>query len=375
MKKKKVWGILLLVTVTLTGCTDSRTAEETVIELQEDAWNAPQTVEVTRGDLESALVLDAQVGPMVEQLSFKEEGAFGEFCVKLGEEVKAGDVLALAASEDIEEEIEEKEKAIQELTRDYEYQKATMENDIEIMNLQLKELNYQLLLAEEESPWRSSLSVQVARQREEKKRKELELRQLTETYELELSQGEEQLQKMIEKSAGNVIRAPFDGVVVALAQVEYKENINTDLYYVAVADTGTCYVRCEYTGQTMLNSATAIRFWKNGKEYEAAAVPMDEKIYWEMKKSGSIYSQFVITAPDEELHAGDYGKLELIMVEKEDVLLLPELAVAKDTAGDYVYMDVDGNRQRVSVKTGSRDGIRVEILEGLQEGDVVYVQE
>ena len=41
----------------------------------------------------------------------------------------------------------------------------------------------------------------------------------------------------------------------------------------------------------------------------------------------------------------------------------------------YVYKDADGKRELVNVTIGISDGIHVEIVEGLEEGDVIYVQE
>ena len=56
-------------------------------------------------------------------------------------------------------------------------------------------------------------------------------------------------------------------------------------------------------------------------------------------------------------------------------MYLPDVAVLTDAGGSYVYREQDGNRERVSVEVGSKDGLHVEIVSGLEEGDVVYVQE
>jgi len=55
--------------------------------------------------------------------------------------------------------------------------------------------------------------------------------------------------------------------------------------------------------------------------------------------------------------------------------MIPQTALLYSGGTYYVYKDVEGQPQKVIVKTGTRDDIRVEITEGLEEGDLVYVQE
>lgn len=376
MKTKIGLGILLVAVAMSAGCTDEKKESSTIIEIQESAINAPQTTEVTRGDLEVSITVDALVGPRIEQLTFEEKGEFSRFCVNLGQEVQAGDVIALSISRATEKSIEEKQRELENLKRDYEYQRAMLESNIELLNLQVKDLDEKIVFEEKNSPMYNALSVQTGRCREERKKLELELKQLGETFELELAHLEKQLANLIEKKDGNVIKAPYDGVIVALASVAYGDAIDTELYYAAIADTSVCYARCGYVNQWLANSMQEIVFWKDGKEYSVEYLPMDDKIYAEKKNNEeTLYSEFVITEPKGEIEYGDYGKIKLISARKQDVLLLPAHAVLADETGNYVYMDVEGSRQRVAVKKGSSDGILVEITEGLQEGDVVYVQE
>ncbi len=376
MKKRIGIGILLVAMAVSAGCTREKEEKKTIIELQESTLNAPQTVEAKRGDLEIYFTMDAQVGPRVEQLTFEKKGEFSRYCVNLGQEVHAGDVIALAISTATEESIEEKQRELEKETREYEYQKAMLESNIELINLRVEDFDSRIVFEEKDSPGYHALSVQTGWSREERKKLELQLKQLEETHHLKILHLEKQLADLIEEKNSAAIKAPFDGVIVALAPVSYAEKIDTDLYYAAIADTSVYYARCDYLNQTMVNAVGEIVFWKDGKEYQVQYLPIDDKIYAEKKNKGEpLYSEFVIINTEGDMEYGDYGKIKLITATKQDVLLVPELAVAKDATGNFVYKDVDGSRQKVSVKTGSSDGILVEIQEGLQEGDVVYVQE
>ncbi len=376
MKKLKTLGILLAGAVALGGCGDSATKSDVIVELKESALNAPQTAEVVRGDMQVAAYYDAQTGPRVEQLTFAEEGVFGEFFVELGDTVKEGDVLATPAMENLEKAIENKEKELENLDRTYEYKKASLENEIAIAKKELENVYSILDTLEYYTPEYTETCRQAGNYDEQRRKLELQLKQLKETYDLERPHCVAELQKLREESEGNMIKAPFDGTIIALASAEYGTAIDKNLYYVAVADTSVTYARCLYVSLTVLNQLENVVFWMDGKEYEAVSIPMDHDYYMATINNGEdAYSEFLISDPDGEISYGDYGKIKLVTSKLQDVLLLPETAVQSAGGNYYVYKDVDGKHERVSVKVGSKDGINVEILEGLEEGDVVYVQE
>ena len=72
------------------------------------------------------------------------------------------------------------------------------------------------------------------------------------------------------------------------------------------------------------------------------------------------------------LRPGMFARVWLILEERANVAVVPEEALVP-APGDvqFVYRVVDGKAQRVEVKTGARRGARVEIVKGVQAGDVV----
>ncbi len=376
MKRARYLGILLVSLIALGGCSENTVQNDVVVELAESALSQPQKTEVVRGDIQVSMYYDAQVGPRVEQLKFAEEAVFGEYLVQLGDTVEEGDVLAIPELEDLEEAIENKEKELESLEKTYEYKKTTLENEIAIAKKELENIYAILDTLEYGMPEYTVQSQQAGNYDEQRQRLELQLKQLKETYDLEHPYCEKKLAELKEEKEGNVIRAPFDGTIVALEDVNNGDSVNPDLYYVAVADTTVTYARCENVGTAILNQVEKVVFWKDGKEYEATAIPTDKEYYVEVKNNKEqAYSRFEILDSNGELSMGDYGKIKLIVKEKQDVLLVPETAVVSVDGNYYVYKDVNGNHERVAVKIGSKDGIRMEIVEGLQEGDIVYVQE
>jgi HlyD family secretion protein len=72
------------------------------------------------------------------------------------------------------------------------------------------------------------------------------------------------------------------------------------------------------------------------------------------------------------LRAGFSANADIIMNERADVLVLPERVVTYE--GDSAWVEVPGPggaRQKRGIRTGLSDAIVVEVLSGLEEGDVV----
>lgn len=376
MKAKRLLGILLLSAVALGGCAGKSTQGDEIIELKESALNAPQSTKVEKGDIQVVTYYDAQVGPRVKQLTFAKEDSFGEFFVELGDTVREGDVLATPALENLEEQIENAEEALESLTVNYNYRKTSLENSLNIANLGLEKALEHLETVELYTPEYTATCVQAGNYDEQRQKLELQLKQLKETYDLELPYHQKKLQKLKDEYSGNLIIAPFDGTIIALAEAEYGNYINPKQYYVAIADTSVKYARCQNVSITVLNNLEGIVFWKDGKEYEAISIPMEHDYYMATINNGEdAYSEFEIVDPSGEIEDGDYGKIKLITKEKKDVLLVPETALQLSGGKYYVYKDVDGKHERVAVEVGYKDGLKAEITEGLEEGDVVYVQD
>ena len=77
------------------------------------------------------------------------------------------------------------------------------------------------------------------------------------------------------------------------------------------------------------------------------------------------------------LRTGMSADVQLVLRERTDVLTLPEGAVIYE--GDSTFVEVsdetaDGGRMRTPVEVGLSDGIRTEIIKGLDEGQTVVLQ-
>lgn len=75
------------------------------------------------------------------------------------------------------------------------------------------------------------------------------------------------------------------------------------------------------------------------------------------------------------LYGGMTADVTFVTDSVEDVLSISKKAVFEENGISYVYKKgSDGNREKTEVKTGFSDMASVEILSGLEEGDVVYIE-
>lgn len=79
--------------------------------------------------------------------------------------------------------------------------------------------------------------------------------------------------------------------------------------------------------------------------------------------------------PSEYMIAGLSLAGDIETSRKEDVLVLPSIAIMKDQSSSYVMLETEpGQYERRNIKTGLETPEKTEVLEGLKEGDSVALQ-
>jgi multidrug efflux pump subunit AcrA (membrane-fusion protein) len=76
--------------------------------------------------------------------------------------------------------------------------------------------------------------------------------------------------------------------------------------------------------------------------------------------------------PDVPLEMGELASVVIVLEEKSDALWLPPAAIRTFQGRNFVVVqDEDGSQRRVDVRLGIENEERVEILEGLERGQMV----
>lgn len=88
---------------------------------------------------------------------------------------------------------------------------------------------------------------------------------------------------------------------------------------------------------------------------------------------GLNYPVEVLLDKDAELHSGMYLKVQFHAEGDQTGLMIPRKAVVGSVLAANVYLAQDGRAVRREVKLGDMYGDRIEILDGLQDGDVIIL--
>lgn len=84
----------------------------------------------------------------------------------------------------------------------------------------------------------------------------------------------------------------------------------------------------------------------------------------------------IIVAWDNECdvaRSGMTASVRIRPVEEDTQVIIPSTAIRRDTSGMYVFVAVDNTIERRNIETGERLGDRVEVVEGLREGEIIVV--
>jgi len=332
-----------------------------------------QTTSVGLGDVKKRDIYEGIISPYVEELCFPREGIFLEYRVKPGDTVSRGDVLAVTDVSDYREQAESLREQIDELTRNYTYEIATRDNSLRICELELEETYKLIALTEYMQDNYTQLCINAGSLVSQMDRLELQKKHLTESYELELPYLEEQLADCQERLRSNVVKAPFDGVVIQLKPAVSGDRVSRDTPMVVLGDTTRYLAVGDYVTRRDAEKAERIYVFLDGEEYEAEYIPMDPKAFSALIAEGLTPCSSFELFPQEPL---EYGHMARIVVQRDSrrqVLVVPGLAVLQEGSRKYCYRKGPQGREKVYLETGLYDGLYYEVLGGLTEGDEVYI--
>lgn len=174
--------------------------------------------------------------------------------------------------------------------------------------------------------------------------------------------------------AKTVLRAPFDGVIGL-------KNISAGAYVRVGEDLVTLDhldpMKIEFRlGENMIDKVSI------GKSLEVEVDGFPDNVF-EAKVEAidtnidpmghSLRVRALLENKEELFKPGLYVKVKLLTNSHENVVKVPESAVESRGNQEYVYRVEDGKARYTPVKTGGRNGEKVEILAGLESGQTVIV--
>jgi HlyD family secretion protein len=185
----------------------------------------------------------------------------------------------------------------------------------------------------------------------------------------------ESAQRAVEKA---ILKAPLDGVIIRI-DAEPGEYVGPQIPVITVIDDSQFRIEVDVdetdigwvqVGQEVLLTLDAFP----GRELAGRVVAIAPAATLDL---GIVTYQLSIeTEPvDLPLRVGLTASAEIIMAHKEDVLLVPNLAIAVDpeTGQQTVFRETAGGVQETVIETGLATDLYSEVLSGLGEGDQVVI--
>ncbi len=366
---KRVKAALLLcaaLALVLTGCATKQS--EPVPELLKPIGAKTDTAEVVRGELYTTTMYEGSVEARTEELSFEINGTIGTMNVYLGKWVEEGDILMELDQTARKEQMENLQAQIDYIEANGEYDDAIANVGIDFLKVDMEEL-----IANGRSQWRRDLK------QLEIDEAEMALQQAQELRALSVEELQAQLDVLNEDLGRNTIVAPCSGHVYYDPGLRVGSTVLAQKAVLYITDPNDLrFTIPNYVGEMELASS---RYYAliGGQRCEVEYIPLEREEMSSILLSGSrLPTHFRVTGPEEALEKISAGESGAFCMEKgyiADALLIPVGALHNSSGELYVYVITDEGQEKRVVSIGGRNGIVVQILDGLEEGELVYVRE
>ena len=87
------------------------------------------------------------------------------------------------------------------------------------------------------------------------------------------------------------------------------------------------------------------------------------------------YAQSIVDNKDGILRIGMTTQNELLIANVEGAIIVPSIGIKKDENGTFVYVLKDGKPVKTAVKTGIKDNLDTQIISGINEGDEIITSQ
>lgn len=314
-------------------------------------------------------------------------GQIKKLYVKLGDQVKKGDMIASIDSSTQQNSIDNKEAQLA-------IYKAQLESAKVALNISKTQFDREnALFAKNATSKQEFESAKNTYSANSAKIKELEA-QIKQTN-IELSTAKINL-------GYTKITAPRDGTVVSV-QVEEGQTVNAnqttptivniaDLSHVKmkmqIAEGDITKIKVGTPVEYSILSEPTKKFQTTISSIDPGLTTLSDGSYGSSSSSKSSYSsssssssavyyyaQSIVDNKDRILRIGMTTQNELLIANVEDAIIVPSIGIKKDENGTFVYLLKDGKPVKTAVKTGIKDNLDTQIISGINEGDEIITSQ
>lgn len=380
-KRSGIHFIIVLFCCMLSACSLFPAEEEVLapplIEPEEITY---RTAEAKIGYIEDSIVRTAYFIPVVDKDHFftNRSGRLKVIHVKIGDAVKAGDLIAELLTDDIEKEIEYQKIVVDSQIKAYDYteQKSAIEIKAAESNLADLEKKHAEMLENAGAHTRNdieNIEKEIRNQIIYLDKLKLDYPNQLEIKKNELMLAELKLTQLEEELGQCRLYASVDGIVTYALKI--NEGDIVDVYKTIVTVSDPKVLHLEYKGNSSgdFKIGMKVQVTVDKKTYSgevvltAASVPFEE-----MEKYKETVHIKMEELP-EGVKMGDRADIKLIRDFSENAVIIPKNALKTYLGKDVVYILEDGIRIERFVQRGVQSISDVEITEGLEAGEQVII--
>jgi HlyD family secretion protein len=355
---------------------------------------------VERGDLARSVVATGKIEPLAKvDVKSKASGIVEKIFADYGDRVKQGQVLVELDKEQLQAQVAEARANLQAAEAAVQSAQATFERNV--VDAQGPDVPFLKSTAERSRKLAAEGLISTAVLDDAEKAYQMALnKQLSAQRNVAVSRAEvarakaqvAQMQAALDNSEedlrNSTIVSPMDGLVLS-RDVEVGDAVSSILILgsqatniMTLGDVSEVYVKGKvdeadiskvFLGQPARISVESLKekkFMGKVTKISPLGVEKDNVTTFEVRVS--------IQNPTGELKANMSANAEIILEEKQKVLMVPEAAVIYDK-DRHTFLEVPDpgsktGRRKLSAKLGISNGVKTELLEGLKEGQQVILQ-
>jgi RND family efflux transporter MFP subunit len=350
-------SLILVLFILLTACssnTKSQQNQATPTPIPTSIVPLKPTYNVERGEIVDQLQFSGRVTPVEEHpLYFQTGGRVRNVYFKDGDVVKKGDIIAdLEGIDDLQRQLEANQLNMR---------RAELQYD-------MAEKEYAIFLATTPK-WTDAYTATLAIQQDQ-----LELAKIS------LRETQLNTMNLEDVVATSQLVSPIDGVLLSLTVTEGR---GVDAYkdVAVVSDVSNLEVSADLSGTDMarLEEGMGVTGELFGTPGESSTGTIRRLPYpyggggnTEVEdQDPSVRIQMDRPISDLGWDLGDMIKVTVVLQLKDDILWLPPQAIRSFEGRKFVVVQLGDLQQRVDVKTGIVSSDKVEITDGLEEGQIV----
>ncbi len=360
-----------------------------------------RTHAVARGDLQDTIrAFGSFVSASQSDLFFEHRGGrLKAIHATVGDTVDAGTLVAELYTDDIEAQMAQAElnlqraelalrRTIEQLNDRFNLEFARIDRDLAILRFEEleTELARELELAEVTGGAGEtvrSLRQRIAEQKIAVRRAELAVERIEEgenpvslrLAEVDVEAAQLRLAQLREQLDATKLHAPISGIVTWVSrQAQEGDNVQAFQHILRLADPTDLIF--EYQGRDANKFEVGMETFVSVRdaEYRGSVILTPRSVPFDQLEQfrDTVRIRVHDTIPD--IRVGLSATAQLVLAERENVLVLPTRAVQRYATRRYVHVLADGVRVERDVEVGLETATEVEIVRGLDEGEEVVLR-